>query len=384
MSGYFKLRRQAVEGRTCATHSGGMSGSRQYPSRMLAQVVALVLGFVSMGGGVVAANAEPALLADAPTYNELPMGAPTTLPWWQGGQLHLGETVIATGRSDIVSRNGTTVVAADEGRRTEGRGTWFLVDGGRLERLPMQTSARQPLVSADGRWLAWTEVRARRTEAYRRVERYRVVLYDVERQVIANSFRDRRSVAWEDGINGIRLRTLSNRGRLVLDQGSAGVKVLSTGGRPVRFGGPRGSDSVGLDGWPGGTTLWRSQSETSVYGTVARNGSFKQVGRFTVDWTGLWSTEGSAYAYTDYASDQNAYWVRPLDRASVRLGTPSDVREFRIVGWESADAVILWSFDDYSATPSSRLVRCSTATGACERVPGGPLPGAPATMSSPS
>ncbi|WP_155992970.1 hypothetical protein [Nocardioides sp. URHA0020] len=33
------------------------------------------------------------------------------------------------------------------------------------------------------------------------------------------------------------------------------------------------------------------------------------------------------------------------------------------------------------AHPVSRLVRCSAATGACERVPGGPLASAPATMS---
>jgi hypothetical protein len=66
----------------------------------------------------------------------------------------------------------------------------------------------------------------------------------------------------------------------------------------------------------------------------------------------------------------------------VQLITPSGVPEFRIVGWESADAVILWYFDDYSSTPKSLLVRCSTSTGACERVPDGPQPGRPATMSS--
>lgn len=336
-----------------------------------------------MGGGVVAADAERALLGEqAPTYSELPMGAPTTLPWWQRGQLHLGETVIATRRSDIVSRNGTTVVAVDEGRRSDGQAMWFLVDGERLEQLPMRTRGSQPLISADGRWLAWKEVRAPRTEAYRRVERYRVVLYDVERQVIASSFRDRRSVAWEDGIHGIWLRTLSNQGRLVLHQGSDGVKVLSPRGRPVRFGGPHVGNGVDLDGWPGGTTLWRSQSAASVYGVVARSGSFERVGRFTVSWSGLWSADGSAYAYTDYDAEETAYWVRPLDGESVQLITPSDVREFRIVGWESADAVILWYFDDYSSTPESRLIRCSTTTGACEGVPDGPQPGSPATMSS--
>ncbi|RYB88900.1 hypothetical protein EUA06_19180 [Nocardioides glacieisoli] len=338
---------------------------------MLTQMVALVLGLVSVSVPV------------PPTYDELPMGAPTTLPWWQGGQLHVGGAVIATGRSDIVSRGGTTVVAADGGRSTGGPATWFVVEGGTLEQLPMRTRGSQPLVSADGRWLAWAEVRAPRTEAYRRVQRYRVVLYDVERQGVANLFRDRRSVAQEDGDNGIWLRTLSNRGRLVLSQGSAGVKVLSPRGRPVRFGGPQVGNGVDLDGWPGGTTVWRSKSEASVYGTVGRNGGFDQVGRFTVSWSGLWSADGSAYAYTDYGPDGNEYWVRRLDGASVRLTTPSDVRELRIVGWESPDAVVLWSFDDYSGMPSSRLVRCSAATGSCERVPGGPLPGSPATMSSP-
>ena len=220
-----------------------------------------------------------------------------------------------------------------------------LVDGDRLEQLPMRSSASQPLISADGRWLAWSEVRAPRTDAYRRVERYRVVLYDVERRVIANSFRDGRSVAWQDGINGIWLRTLSNQGRLVLHRGSAGVQVLSPRGRPVPLGGPHVGNSVDLDGWPGGTTVWRSKSEASVYGTVARSGSFTQVGRFTGSWAGLWSAKGSAYAYTDYDPDEIAYWVRPLDGASVRLNTPSDVREFRTVGWESATAVILSSFD---------------------------------------
>lgn len=350
---------------------------------MLTQVAALVLGLVCVGGGVVAANAERALPGDeAPTYNELPMGAPTTLPWWQRGQLHLGETVIATRRSDIVSRSGTAVVGVDELRRSDQQAMWFLVDGKRLEQLPMRTPGSQPLISADGRWLAWMEVRAQRTEAYRRVERYRVVVYDVERQVIANSYRDRRSVVWEDGDNGIWLRTLSNQGRLVLHQGSDGVKVLSPRGRPVRFGGPHVGNGVDPDGWPGGTTLYRSQSSASVYGAVARNGSFERVGRFTVPHAGLWSADGSAYVYTDYESEETGYWVRSLDGESVQLITPSGAPEFRIVGWESADAVILWYFDDYSSTPKSLLVRCSTSTGACERVPDGPRPGRPATMSS--
>jgi hypothetical protein len=351
---------------------------------MVTRVVAFLLSLACLSGGLVAAHADASARgADGPTYDELPVGAATTLPWWQRGRLHLGATTIETERSDIVSRNGTTVVAISEDRRLGGPAMWYLVDGDRLERLPMETRAHQPLVSADGRWLAWKEVRAERTDAYRRIERYRVV-YDVEQQAVANSFRDRRLVGWEDGINGIWLRTLSNRGRLVLHQGSDGVKVLSRRGRPARFGGPHvdlGNEPD--DGWPRGTTIYRWRSGTSEYGRVARNGSYEQVGSFTVSTVGLWSATGAGYAYTDYDTEDPTQWVRSLDGETVQLDVPIDVTDFRIVGWESADAVILWHFDNYGETRASQLVRCATSTGACERVPDGPKAGRRATMSSP-
>ena len=75
---------------------------------MLTRLAALVLGLACVSGGVVAANAEAPLRGEAAvTYDGLPVGAPTILPWWQRRQLHLGETVIRTRRSDIVSRNST-------------------------------------------------------------------------------------------------------------------------------------------------------------------------------------------------------------------------------------------------------------------------------------
>lgn len=352
---------------------------------MLTRVVAFVLGLTCLSGGLVAAHADASVRgAGGSAYDELPVGTATTLPWWQRGRLHLGDTTIETRRSDIVSRNGTTVVAISEDRRLGGPAMWYLVDGDQQEQLPMETRGHQPLVSADGHWLAWKEVRAERTDAYRRIERYRVVVYDVEQQAIANSFRDRRLVGWEDGINGIWLRTLSNRGRLVLHQGSDGVKVLSPRGRPARFGGPH--TDLGAepdDGWPRGTTVYRSRTGTSEYGRVARNGSFALVGSSTVSTVGLWSANGGGYSYTDYDTEDPTHWVRSLDGQTVQLDVPIDVTDFRIVGWESADAVILWHFDNYGDTRESQLVRCATSTGACERVPDGPKAGRRATMSSP-
>lgn len=314
------------------------------------------------------------------TYDSLPVGASTMLPWWQRGRLHVGDIVIKTRLNDISSRAGTTVVATDEDRRLGRPTVWFLVDGTELQQLPMLANADRPLISANGHWIAWLEVRAPDTDRYRRIERYRVVVYNVQRQRIARHFRDRRLVEWEDGINGIWLRTLSNSGRLVFSRGSDGVQVLSPRSGPVLFGGPQLGNGVTLDGWPRGTTVFRSNADASVYGAVHADGSFERAGRFTVSFSGLWSADGATYAYADYDTADLTYWARTLDDVSTQLGTPSDVREFGIVGWESTDAVILWHFDDYSNEPTSHLIRCFATTSACEQVPDGPKATAPATM----
>lgn len=354
---------------------------------MLTRLAALALGVACAGGGLVAANAassspDPVSVASV-TWDGLPVGAPTTLPWWQHRRLHQGDRVIGTRRSDIASRNGTTVVARDADRRMGRPATWFLVHGKKLLQLPMKTRTDKPLVSANGRWLAWLEVRAKPTQAYRRIERYRVVVYSVEHRRIVASFRDRRLVEWEDGINGIWLRTLSNKGRLVLTRGNAGIKVLSPGGRPVRLRVTRVGSGIDLDGWPRGTTVFRARTDASVYGMVGRGGGFDRVGRFTVSFAGLWSAHGTRYAYSDDGpTGTSTYWVRSLDGERVQLGTPEDVPFLGVVGWESEDSVILWHFDDYSSQPVSRLVRCSATTGACEKVPHGPKAGAHATMPS--
>jgi hypothetical protein len=209
-----------------------------------------------------------------------------------------------------------------------------------------------------------------------------VVLYDAVSHHVVNSFRDRRRVAWEDGINAIWLRTLSNQGRLVLSQGSDGVRVLSANGRPVSFTGPQVGNGADVDGWPGGTTVYRWKSETSLYGEVGRHGDFDRAGRFTVAFSGLWSPDGTHYAYDHEGPDTTTYWVRPLAGASVRLDVPQEPQEFDIVGWDSPDSVVLWFFDDYSADRVSLLVRCSATTGACEQVPRGPKAGRTATMPS--
>ena len=107
---------------------------------------------------------------------------------------------------------------------------------------------------------------------------------------------------------------------------------------------------------------------------VGRDGSFDRKGRFADSFSGLWSADGSAYAYTNDDTEDTTYWIRPLDGEALQLDTPSDVSEFRIVGWESAASVILWYFNDYSSTPKSwlaALLRDQRRLRACTRRPEG-------------
>ena len=347
---------------------------------MITRVAGAAVGLALVAGGFAAGGSEAAGTAAGTTYDELPVGAPTTLPWWQHRRLHVGATVIETRRSSLASRSGTTLVATSEDRRLGRPAQWYVVRGSRLEALPMESRADQPLISANGRWLAWLEVRAPHTDAYRRWERYRVVIFNVAHDRIARHLRDRRRVAWEDGVNALWLRTLSNRGRLLLTQGNDGVKVLSPGAPLARFSERAASSLAVPDGWPGGTTIYRRTTGASVYGTLGRGGRFSRVGSFTSSFAGRWSPSGSGFAYVDDDSRPTTYWVRPLDGEPVELAVPTDLSYPEVVGWESDDAVVLWSFDLYSSEPSSRLVRCSATTGACERVPGGPKATRPATM----
>jgi hypothetical protein len=366
-----------------APDSAARSPTATYALRVLTRFRALAATLVVLAAGTgAAAGASPAPgqpVNDPPiTYADLPVGAPTTLPWWQAGRLHVGDAVIRTRRSEIVSSGGTTLVAGDMlSTRPDAR--WYVVNRARLRALP----ARTPLVSANGRWIAWREVRAPETDAYRRVERYRVVVYDAVRRRVVNHFRDRRLVAWEDGINGIWLRTLSNQGRLVLHRGNDGVQVLSARGRPLRFGGPHVRNGATPDGWPRGTTVLRFGSDRSIFGHVRSDGGFDRVGGFTVSFSGTWSADGAHYVYGDYDSydaESETFRSRPLHGPTVRLGTPVDAPYLRVVGWESSDAVVLWSHDQYGDERSSHLVRCFVDDGRCEQVPGGPDARSYATM----
>jgi hypothetical protein len=319
------------------------------------------------------------------SVGELPEGPPTAAPWWQDGLLHLGATAIRTLDSSIVSRNGTTVVGRG-GHGVGSRSQWRLVVGDQLVPLPSTDRVRKPIVSADGRWVAWLDVRETRLDSGYGVDRDRLVVYDAVQHRVVRSLRDTRHVEWEDGVNGLDLREVNAAGAVMFGWGNKGVYYWAPGHRPQRLRHAPGSGSYSLvDAWPQGLMLrGPGRRDEGALGTVSASGRFHQVDRLREP-IGLWSPAGSAFAYKLEGYPLDTFWVdRLADRTSVQLGLPAEEgTTFYPVDWESDDAVVLWLDDEFGQSPISVLVRCQVTTGSCEQVPGGPVAGSRATMSSP-
>ena len=315
------------------------------------------------------------------SFDDLPEGPATTLPWWQGGKLHVGEATIKTRLKRMASRAGTTVVG--RGRGSHGSTSeWYLVRRDRLKRLPMTNRSDRPLVSANGRWIAWLDERAKPVSEFKDDVRYRVVAYDAEQREVVDIFHDRRLVLWEDGINGIWLRSLDNRGRTVFTLGREGEHLWKPGRKPRKLTGDL-HGTQDMDGWPRGLTQYRLRDGVGFYGTVDGHGVVTDQGQIRMPSVGFWSETGDGYLYTDYDAEPLTFWVDRIDEGlSVQLGVPAEGSdEVQVVGWESATDVILWRYERWH-DPVSILVRCDAITGDCERVEGGPRAGRPAVMPS--
>lgn len=309
------------------------------------------------------------------SFVELPLGDATTMPWWQDGVLHLGTREIPSRWSRIAYRGGTTVV----GTPREDHSEWYVVNGDSLLRLPTGDTVDEPYISGNGRWIAWLDEEATGVSEYVDDVSYRIVLYDVDARAVSGTFEDRRTVEWEDGIGAIWMRGVDLDGRVFFSIGDHEPQVWRPGSDPVPI---TGKEYLGqsMDQWPRGAIYFdtdRSNTEPyGVFGTVADSGGFEAVGRIRSPLNGWWSDTGHAYLYKDYSGSEESQWVdRVDDGRSIQLGVPA-VDSVVTIGWESAEAVILWHHEP----GVSVVLRCNAVDGSCERVPDGPRARAPATM----
>ncbi len=181
------------------------------------------------------------------------MGAPTTLPWWSAGRLHLGGRTIRTPLREIVSRGGTTLV----GRTGQHGSTWRLVRGTRQVTListPSGTSSRSYPRTATI-WPGSSRTTIRRFDRYTTEVVFTVHAYDVRRGRQVGTTRVESRVTCCDAGGVYEVAGVDNDGTVLLDRLYDQPPGLATG--PGRGPGDRSAAPgavTGNDQWPGGVS----------------------------------------------------------------------------------------------------------------------------------
>lgn len=344
----------------------------------LAAVLALAAAFLPRlpsGGPIdrpVTAPRHPQALA------QVTAGPDTSLPWWSGGELHLGDRVLPTGHDQVVAAGGTTLVGDIYVSGFDHLSTWWCVTRDGLVRLVTSTTTLiEPAVSPDGTLVAWPQPLG----PHRRL----LVLWSVPR---------------EHAVDGLPLRVHSAGGGEVVVRGvdSRGQVFFDTGG-PLRVWRP-GQPSKVVRGISGGLDevhayhdgiTWQARANDSPgpfptsYGRVDQRGRIHDSG--TLPNGSLWSPDGEAYAFVgDYhrsgvvraAPDQ--VWVADALHSHVRrMRLPTRV-SYQLVAWESPQSVVVAVRRDTgkplrgSDLPTQvQLLRCDVGTGACDTAGLAPL-----------
>ncbi|HEY6934215.1 MAG TPA: sigma factor-like helix-turn-helix DNA-binding protein [Marmoricola sp.] len=332
----------------------------------LAVVVATwLLPHLYAGSGPGAPRSSPHSL----TMAELARGPDARLPWWAGGELHLGARVLPTNHSEVVSAAGTTLVGDDTVERGRPKADWWYVTGRGL--LPLASSSRalfRPVVSPDGRFVAWAQPEADSGRT--------LVLWDVAARRTLGSLRLRCCAGTDElGLHGI-----DPRGRVLFDTG--GVLRSWTPGERPRTVEALTTSLFEVGTYAGGMT-WRARSPDPLgpfpihYGSLDAAGGLH--GEGTVPPEGAWSPDGRRYAWTHHGRvtdghvQPDAIWVVDLAGGKrLRMRLPA-VDGYQVVAWESPTEVVVAVRRDTgrplrnSDLPDRvQLLRCHAGTGACE------------------
>jgi hypothetical protein len=308
------------------------------------------------------------------SYDDLPEGPSTDLPWWHAGVLHVDGGTVATPLRLLVHRGGTTLA----GRSSVARGAeWELVRDGELVPLVAAAGPLVPRISPDGGLAAWVEVDG---------DRQQVTAYDVAAGTVLGTWTTTQEVACCDGTGAVSVVGIDVTWRILLGGVGRGSAVWTPGREPVRV----WRVEPFQDQWPLGVS-WQAPGSgpldsVSAFGTLDEAGRVERVGAIADDQTGLWSADGAGYAHPGTATGEapvkavlDHWWVTGTDgpdSTEVELLVPTD-ELLELVAWESPTAVVLQARRPYGDPDVDRpgfvgLLRCDTTTGACERVADGP------------
>lgn len=328
------------------------------------------------------APTSPATPQQPGSLDDLPVGDASKVPWWQGGVLHAGDTAVDTPLREIRYAGGTTIVGRPD---FEAGSEWFLLAGDRLTPLVSSGGLLEPVISADGRTIAWSDPVADTTR--------RLVAYDVASRSEVGSMDVTVHPTCCDAGGEIFINGIDLDGRVVYSALGEPARIWTPGGADIEVSGVEGS-LLDNEVWPGGV-MWQGRGVSSfdlpgVYGAVDENGGVHRVGTVETDQLGTWSPDGTAYVYPGQADGTTMVkvgltdvWVERIDTGErTRLLLPAE-RAFEIVAWETPTTVVLQTRNDFGEKPPegeshglAALVRCDTVTGVCERTGDGVPPNA--------
>lgn len=269
---------------------------------------------------------------------------------------------MSTAMRQVVFRGGTTIV----GRATQHGSRWVILRGDRLVDLYATRSlGSHPVLSADGRYAAWTTyVEDRRYSDFEAETSFTVTAYDVGRGAVLGTTVMRSHTYCCDGGGVIDIAGVDNDGAVVLGRYADGAWVWRPGRPPHHLtGAVRVSRVLMNDSWPGGVswTVGDSGDDPAAYGRVSGTGVVTRLGRVPQSQDGLWSPQGSAYAYSPAVKERQLRPVVWRDGRRQRLDAPKGARP---IAWESERRVLVVEGD---LDAGIRLVRCWVSDGHCEQ-----------------
>ncbi len=296
-----------------------------------AAVLAVVVGVLALpqpGAHPTPAPADPSPThettggADATprALEDLPTGPVAQVPWLAGGVLHVGSTSIDTDAGAVWFAGGTTVVrsgTAEAGTRL------YVVEGDSLRQVAHGRGLLQPVLSPDGSLLVF---RSQRFEQVRQL-----TAYDVSRGRVVDQIYVPVDVQCCDQGGGAAAARRRPAGPGALPRVRAAPQAVDPPWRHVAVRGVPGGPVAGHS-WPqglmyptSGTSLF---ADPGVYGTVDEAGRFHRTGTTPTAQLGLWSPDGTEYAYLADASDdadtkqgRDRVWVqRPVARRTSGCG----------------------------------------------------------------
>lgn len=305
-----------------------------------------------------------------------PVGPRSQIPWWSNGSLHVSGRTIPTRMRQLTARGGTTIV----GRATSRGSTWKIVRGEQLVDLfSTHSPGSRPVLSANGRFVAWTtSAVSRRINEFEADTAFTVTAYDVRRGTVSGTTSVESHTFCCDGGGVVEVAGVDNDGAVVVARYGYEAWIWRAGADPVELSGTVRSPRVtGNDPWPGGVS-WTvgegSSDDPAAFGRAASDGAVMRVGRVPQSQDGLWSPDGSSYAFVPFTKVGHR---RPVvwsagTRVRLQLRHAAD-----IVGWESTHELILLT-EGRPGRPALRpavLARCDSRTGTCEQA-GPPIPDA--------